>query len=437
VVKQAFIRDLDRLPDNISEYITDITPNSLYFADPKLLTGIVAIQKLYSDLTTDGSLEVSLKNLSVVLKQIPFDNNSQSTKAVPIRDGLIFTSNLIGYLTENNLIDVFTNNERHIDLDALSKMLVAMALDDNTLKTIKGIDLAKAYNTVKTVYTSYQSVSVQLKNLQDNLIDKMPNADFEGFKKFQVQSAIDIFYKAADVMKSGFPVLDQLKYTNFDIPHLAYLSADTVKKALDGFFMLKQGNYSQAAFLLSPMIVNAVFKGNSADMVKKREYCNQLISIAGDVSAAKSAEDIKKLMAKYALPVASYRLKRASNYTVMVNAYAGMGYNYFDRTNESRFAVSTPIGFEVSHKMGRTQSLSLLLSLFDIGNIVGSRLWNPASQDEQNVKLERVVSPGLYLTYGPFKKLPLSIYTGYAFNPNRFNVSLSFDLPLFAIYKSN
>jgi hypothetical protein len=165
----------------------------------------------------------------------------------------------------------------------------------------------------------------------------------------------------------------------------------------------------------------------------------KLIAVAGEVSTAKTAEEVKNALSKYSLPVASYRIKRNEPDTWTINAYTGVGYsNYgpldFNNVEPILFA---PIGIEYSFlprkKQSRRMSISLLASVFDVGNVINYRLNTKGNTEKRVFTIENIISPGGFLCWGLSKKVPLAILAGYQFNPNRLTAALTFDLPLFRI----
>ncbi len=166
----------------------------------------------------------------------------------------------------------------------------------------------------------------------------------------------------------------------------------------------------------------------------------QLIAAAGEVSTAKTAEDVKNALSKYALPVASYRIKRYEKNTWTINAYTGMGGSYFVQPDSNNLdaVLFAPIGLEYtpgSIKIGKYNrtSISFFGSLLDVGNVINYRLDNEDNKEERVFTIEKIVSPGAFISIGLFSKVPLSIVAGYQWNPDRVTAALTFDLPLFRI----
>ena len=172
------------------------------------------------------------------------------------------------------------------------------------------------------------------------------------------------------------------------------------------------------------------FENNSFLPSQKLE---NLLIIGGEISDAKSSEEVKSVIAKNALPVASYKIKRRRP-SWMVTAYMGFGANYYTNTNVDQFslAVTAPVGIEYNSPIPifrLTKSMSFMAVLFDVGNVVKYRTLGET--DENSVDFESIFSPGFLFSVGLSNKLPLSLNLSYLTNSDRMNVGFAFDLPLF------
>ncbi len=167
------------------------------------------------------------------------------------------------------------------------------------------------------------------------------------------------------------------------------------------------------------------------------ENLKKLISIAGEVSTANTAGDVERAFQKYALPVASYRIKRKERTSWMINAYLGAGPSYYKSEDDIEFTINAPIGLEFAKSFkSKRGSWSLFLPLLDVGNVVNYRIDEikaSGTGDDRSFKFENIVSPGAYVVFGLSKRFPFSWGIGYQTNPDRINTFLAFDLPLFRL----
>lgn len=137
------------------------------------------------------------------------------------------------------------------------------------------------------------------------------------------------------------------------------------------------------------------------------------------------------------MPVASYKVKRTTGITIMINAYGGAGATYYF-TENMKPALLAPIGLEGSFLLSPFKKLrftsSLLFSIIDIGNIVNYRLFDSRT-DSNVVRFENIISPGIFTVIGLSKKWPIALIGGYQMNPQRISAGLVVDMPLFALWK--
>ena len=128
----------------------------------------------------------------------------------------------------------------------------------------------------------------------------------------------------------------------------------------------------------------------------------------------------------------------------MVNAYVGGGGSlYFKDDIEDKITpeltLNAPVGIEHSRSVNSNKmSFSFFMPIIDLGNIINYRIDeikgnSSTSADDRTIKIENVISPGIYAILGLSKRYPFSTGLGYQMNPHRLNFMLAFDLPLFKI----
>ncbi|PWK70826.1 hypothetical protein LX99_04533 [Mucilaginibacter oryzae] len=163
------------------------------------------------------------------------------------------------------------------------------------------------------------------------------------------------------------------------------------------------------------------------------------------LSEANNSQEVETLLETYALPAGSSRVKKETDFNIAVNAYVG---GFFARGStlgqgfSNQYGFTAPIGFTISHGMGKVGSLSLLAAPFDIGSVIQYKLNNQGAY-EQDINLAGLVSPGAHFVYGfPFY-FPLSFGIGcqwtappttpvnqISLSPH-FNAFIAVDIPLF------
>jgi len=488
LLREALKRDLNLLPDNIMR-------NPDIYKSTEELTGLISILKLYKNIGEKQSFEQAFHDLSAELKRLNLENKK-------VVDAIYFTSNLIGYLTTNDLSNIYGNKTK---LKQLSNALIVLSLDEATLADVTDINLSNSIDLIGNIFAQYKLVKGQIDQLSKA---SLPQGDFDQYRKMQADAILDVLGRSSDLVLTGFALLEELGYKTTGIDFITMQR--NVKTCIEAYFLIKDKDYTQATVLLAPFVLKAIYSKEGYESVKKninsvneqviayknalgilkqkqdslkntdqdlkpmlqaeindlitkvadlkeqlptllpqvpglQEYLNQknlvskILYAAGEVSESENSDDIKKIITKYALPVASYRIKRSVSPTIMLNAYLGTGLNFFTSKAMIRPMVSAPVGFEYSFKPNpnKAKSVSVLLSIFDLGNIISSQLWSSSTNTDDAVNFKNVVSPGAYISWGLSKKIPLSSNMGYAFNPGRISASLNFDLPLFSIYRGN
>ena len=186
-----------------------------------------------------------------------------------------------------------------------------------------------------------------------------------------------------------------------------------------------------------------------------------------DVMTATNGEEVSNILNQYAAPVGSYSIKRRSQFSLSLNAYAGlfMGWEtprkpeLLRGVSKTSFVngVMAPIG--LSFNFGglgekRNQSLSAFVSVIDIGAVLSYRWANDEAQGlPQSVEWAQVLAPGFHLMYG-LPKLPLALNMGFQVAPKlrkvtldngnqvkntdfwRFNIGMTTDITIFNFYST-
>ncbi len=192
-------------------------------------------------------------------------------------------------------------------------------------------------------------------------------------------------------------------------------------------------------------------------------------SLVAAVVSSDSASQITKAIEQVALPPSSSVIKRTTNFSIAVQGYAGFtagclgnGFNGNQFKSFNSLSPYAPLGVSFSTSLRsrnpsnkRTYgSVSLSLSLIDIGALVAYDLKNNGekTQDSISIKLANIFAPGANLVYG-IPGIPISFGGGFQYQPEMQHVSTSgttinantgfrwqifaaFDLTLFNLYVS-
>lgn len=164
-------------------------------------------------------------------------------------------------------------------------------------------------------------------------------------------------------------------------------------------------------------------------------------SFMATVATAKSSDEVQYAIEAAALPVGSSRIKRASEFNVSLNAYAGLFYGV-ERINDvdsgswraNVYGVTAPIGVAASwgHRAffiptGKSEwSTTLFVSLIDLGAVAAFRFTDDSTSQIPSIKLKHIFSPGAFLSIG-IPRTPISFNLGAQMGPNlrKVNADLS------------
>jgi hypothetical protein len=173
----------------------------------------------------------------------------------------------------------------------------------------------------------------------------------------------------------------------------------------------------------------------------------QYTQILSAIAQAENSEAVETILATYALPAGSSRLKKRPGFSLEANAYVG---GFFGRKKtevagfSATYGLTAPIGLAASWGMNKAGSFSAFLGVLDIGSTIRYKLDNQGKY-QQDISLAGIVSPSLHLIYGfPFY-LPLSLGAGCQWispvssNTTKislaptFNAFLAVDIPMFRL----
>lgn len=209
-------------------------------------------------------------------------------------------------------------------------------------------------------------------------------------------------------------------------------SKEAVDESLKIKFANDPGTLTTAQVALKQK--NSLFENEmeqSKTVEKILRYGNMMASIV----KSENPEDAEAAIEAAALPAGSSSIKKNSNWNISLNAYIGGYYNnYTNNTdkidgNNSKIGVTAPVGIAFSKGLGfndRTGrsfgSVSLFVSVIDVGAIAGYRLNDDSTALNQKVTINDIFAPGGYLVYGiglPWWKwstyVPLSIGYGWQY----------------------
>ena len=161
------------------------------------------------------------------------------------------------------------------------------------------------------------------------------------------------------------------------------------------------------------------------------------------ISDAKTSEEVKSLLSQYTLPPVSFFVKREKgSHHILLTSYLGYAAGKIENPaavgEDYQHGIIAPIGLEYSYGTSHNTSVSFMVAPFDFGYPVTLK-FNGVTE---NLKLEDVVAPAAYLTFG-LKDYPLNVGVGYQRGAKiqgveeaekRILLFIAFDMPLFTFY---
>ncbi|MEP7375628.1 MAG: hypothetical protein ABI675_19685 [Chitinophagaceae bacterium] len=161
-------------------------------------------------------------------------------------------------------------------------------------------------------------------------------------------------------------------------------------------------------------------------------------SFASNVVLSKDPDDIKEAIKSFVLPSGSSSLKKHNYFTISLNSYVGFVYGSSKKDYTTKgvsgqdstvklnggksIGIYAPVGvgfnFGLGWKYKNPGSLSIFLSLIDIGAVVGYRFVTDTGEISQKFKinLSNIFAPGGNVIVG-LPNMPLSIGTGVQWIP--------------------
>ena len=380
-------------------------------------------------------------------------------------------------------------SEKNYSGAALKLMDILPEIRDNNYVDLEAICFSGG-KLQKLVASSTYSQYVPVREQIDKLNKLVKNYLFiRDFKKEVNEHSSDYRYLLNDQriiqlkqqdkkLKMGAFMTNLLQRLNNDSVSL-HKKIDSTAKAIQALIS-RHKELNGVVEIRLDFMANKILNGPSAESNKyilqsgasQFESIRKITGFLSDVVLAGNSKNLSQIIEKYALPPNSYKIKRHTRSSWDVNAYVG-AYIGGEVLTSGKHAISPVYGFSapigVSYSWGKTakakstdekifyskkgnrvlkgNSVSVNLSLIDIGAVVSYRLTNDASKGlPQQVKWSQLISPGLHLRWG-IKESPICFSFGVQSTPQlrRLNTILPpvsavrtyagffFDIPLFNV----
>jgi len=365
----------------------------------------------------------------------------------------LLTAKTFSFIEKYNYVAIYSELDKS-SLRRFSRYLGYYLIEKYELQN-KIDNPEKLYSHLVTLFQHYHELSLKMHELNSMLSSFSPSEDYDGYRNFRKDLTVDIFISATNILIEGLTLLDEFKpkvdqskpkvdkskpevdqSKSEDTKLKAFEAKRLAQHGVDAYFAFKEGNYLQGINLLSPILFDTTLFTSKTPYLEKEVY--EPLLFATEIATAKSSQEVSEIMSRYALPVASYRIKARKN-TFMINSYLGASLTHYTTQDIKKkiMNINAPIGLEFSlprRKCKIIRNISLFAPIIDFGNIISASLDEENDKEVRNPNYEQIFSPGGYLVFGISNDFPLSVGIGYQVYPGRIGFFVGIDMPLFSFY---
>ena len=438
-IKHALEEDIKQLPYNLIRRDTPRQTNE----------GIIL---LYYNIELIKNLAAS-KSIENSFGELVKDSLDSNTKYTDVEKLLLLTAKTFSFIEKYNYIAIYSKLDES-SLSRFSRYLGYYLIEKYGLQD--KIDNPKIlYSHLVTLFQHYHELTLKMHELNSMLSSFSPSGDYDGYRNFRKDLTVDIFISATNILIEGLTLLDEFKpkvdqskpkvdqskpkvdqSKSEDTKLKAFEAKRLAQHGVDAYFAFKEGNYLQGINLLSPILFDTTLFTSKTPYLEKEVY--EPLLFATEIATAKSSQEVSEIMSRYALPVASYRIKARKN-TFMINSYLGASLTHYTTQDIKKkiMNINAPIGLEYSWPISKCKirNISLFVPIIDFGNIISASLDEENNKKVRKPDYERIFSPGGYFVLGISNDFPVSVGIGYQVNPERFSFFVGIDMPLFSFYQ--
>ncbi|MEO6175347.1 MAG: hypothetical protein ABIP27_09370 [Flavobacterium circumlabens] len=396
----------------------------------------------------------------------------------------------VAYASNKNLYDLLNQSSTITNFTAeypkYKKFIISIGTKTSELnKMIKGFDKASSDSLKVEQYAKYFKTTVQLLECVSDISSLSFLNSISGIQTFSKETKpyFSTAYQFTDLVtainRKRYPeVVNQTVFIYSSVyarPATAQVPANIVtlskKEKIEFAEAVIKANADQKVaqvIAANKPVADAI---NDKDTeAKEADQVLLMITRYGAFMAsmveAKNSDEVEAAIESVALPVGSSSIKRETKFNVSLNAYCGLfvGNEIIKGVDENKpfkkfnsFGVTAPIGISISRGdhvffifPGKGWSSSLFLSIVDLGAIASYRFNDDKTEQVPEIKLEDILSPGIFLSLG-IPKTPISFNFGTQIGPNlrkvnsdandysgklyvRYSLSFCVDIPLLNLY---
>lgn len=472
-LREAFDKDIKEILLDLPKILSiDTTSTTTCDCSAKALTRVKKIQRFF---TTDPKG-------SIIASAFFLGGEFVSGKRIPVIIDDISSTQVISHIHLANSQD----QTNLISIIKLLKIISNSIRSNDAGKDYQGInDLSTLLNDnqTRTLFFALLYQQIQNENIifnNKNLADEIKNASAKingviqylrnflskaqefseavaSLSKAKKEGKTDlseywtaIFESAKDILPAiiNTEVIDPAIHLPSNVTKIIEASSKTIEIAQD----ISVRNYSAVV-----VDILKILSDNKDVPDDFKEFIVKYGSFAANVVQAKNSDDVENAIEAIALPVGSASIKKNTSWNVALNAYLGgfYGNEYLSEKVNGKWrpisGVYAPIGITISKGLGKKGgSLSLFVSVIDIGSVASFRLTDTSTEKLPKLTLQNIFAPGAGIVYG-IPKWPISIGYSYQFGPvlreitatdkvtsdkpnSRWQFFLAVDIPLLNFY---
>jgi hypothetical protein len=329
-------------------------------------------------------------------------------------------------------------------------------------------ELLKKAKTAETVFQEYQAHVERIIDHAQEVNEYIAAIKEKKKSEIDYNDYYKLFNASLDIMDEGFLIVDlpalDINSALLDAAKVKITELMSIARSASNLYTdVRTRNYSSAVLNVVSLLDEILGSSFDNDL---RENIIKYGTFIATVAAAENSDEVEEAIEAIALPVGSSRVKRETLKNIALNAYVGgyVGGEYMPTLKENPnafvFGLSAPVGVSFSignfwrgsdeKKKKGGKSLSLFISIIDIGALATYRMNDDNSKVAAEIKLENIISPGAFLYFG-FGKCPISLGAGVQLGPQlrevtttdidieknyyiRYGITLAVDIPLLNFY---
>jgi hypothetical protein len=305
-------------------------------------------------------------------------------------------------------------------------------IEINHTKIINELTPAKVLgfkNYISNIFTQCKNVQAAYKKLADDRLESKTDLSQDYALIFESTKQLLKATESLDIIHSSLHFPDEITKVFASVSSALQIAHDVAVR-----------NYNAAVVGTLKFLADAV-KPYLNEKPQLQEFVSAFLkygSFASNVVLSKDPAEVKEAIKSFVLPSGSSSLKKHNYFTISLNSYVGFVYGSSKKDYTTKdvsgqdstvklnggksIGVYAPVGvgfnFGLGWKYKNPGSLSIYLSLIDIGAVVGYRFVTDTGEISQKFKinLANIFAPGGNLILG-LPNMPLSIGAGVQWIP--------------------